>query len=220
MVTTKMTKIGAAIASSFMFVSLAHAATPGAYAGIGLGASNINNASKSMFQSTTGTAGKATTQSGGLGGKLFGGYNFNQNFGLEANVAEYAPTTNKMTLGSSTASAKYKMTAISLVAKGYLPVKEDFDLYALGGAAEVYSKVNYSNNSNGAIALNSNLQTGSHTIRKLRPVIGVGADYNINSHVTTGLEFSHIQGIGNTNTSANAIPSANMLTLTAAYNFG
>src|SRR5690348_4412855 len=173
MVTTKMTKIGAAVATSFMFVSLAHAAQPGAYAGIGLGASNINAASKSMFQNTTDSASKATTSNGGLGGKLFGGYNFNQNFGLEANVAEYAPTTNKMTVDGSTASAKYKMTAISLVAKGYLLIKDDFDLYALGGGAEVYSKVNYSNNSNGAIALNSNLTTGNHTTRKLRPVIGV-----------------------------------------------
>ncbi len=222
MVTKTMTKIGVAVASSFMVMSLANAAQPGAYAGIGLGASNISAASKSMFVNTTDTAGKSTTQNGGLGGKLFGGYNFNQYFGLEANFANYARTTNKMTVESNTASAKYTMSTISLVAKGYLPIQQDFNLYALGGAAEVYSKVNYSNNSNGAIVLkdNSNLRTGSQTTRKLRPVVGVGASYDVNSHVTTGLEFSHIQGSGNTNTSAKAIPSANMLTLTGAYNFG
>ncbi len=222
MATTKMTKIGAAIASSFMLVSLANAATPGPYAVIGLGVSKINAASTSMFVNNTGTVAKATSQSGGLGGKLGGGYNFNQYFGLEANYAIYANTTNKMTVDALKASTKYAMSAASIVAKGYLPIQQDFNLYALGGAAEVFSTVTYSNNTAGAITLNRNLvlNNGSKTTRQLRPIVGVGASYDVTSHVTTGLEFSHIQGSGNTNTSAKAIPSANMLTLTGAYNFG
>lgn len=223
MLTTKMTKIGAAIATSFMIVSVANAATPGAYAGIGIGGSKINaGSSKGMFTNTTSdtTTTKTSTTSGGLGGKIFGGYNFNQFFGLEANFAEYARTTNKMTVDNTSASAKYNMSALSLVAKGYLPLQHDFNLYALGGAAEVFSKVNYSNNSDGVILANNNLKAGSQTTRKLRPIVGVGASYDVNSQVTTGLEFSHIVGSGNVNTNAKAIPNANMLTLTGAYNFG
>lgn len=220
MLTIKMTKIGVAIASSFMIVSVANAATSGAYAGIGLGASKINAASKSMFTNTTTSATSTSTNSGGLGGKIFGGYNFNPYFGLEANFAEYARTTSKMTAGTNSASAKYNMSALSLVAKGYLPIQQGFNVYALGGAAEVFNKVNYSNNSNGAITVNNNLKAGSQTNRKLRPIVGVGASYDVNSQVTTGLEFSRIIGNGNVNTNAKAIPSANMLTLTGAYNFG
>jgi len=222
MATKTIMKIGAAIASSFMFVTLANAATQGAYVGVGLGGSKINADSTSMFKNNTGTTGTANSQSGGLGGKLFGGYNFNQYFGLEANYAAYARTTNKANVGSNSASAKYTMSAVSLVGKAYLPIQQ-FNLYALGGVAEVYSKVNYNNGSNGAITLsNSNLtlKQGSTTTRQLRPIYGVGASYDVTSHVNTGLEFSHIQGSGNTNTSAKAIPSANLLTLTAAYNFG
>lgn len=220
MLTTKMTKIGAVVAASFMIVSVANAATPGAYAGIGLGASKIDAASKSMFTNTTLNSANASNTSGGLGGKVFGGYNFNSYFGLEANFAEYARTTNKMIVGNNSASAKYNMSALSLVAKGYLPVQKDFNLFALGGAAEVFNKANYSNNSNGAIVVNNNLKMGSQTFHKLRPILGVGASYDVNSQVTTGLEFSRIIGNGNVNTNAKAVPSANMLTLTGAYNFG
>lgn len=221
MATKTIMKIGTAIASSFMFMTLANAATPGAYAGIGLGGSKINADSTSLFKNNTDTTGTASSQNGGLGGKLFGGYNVNQYFGLEANYAAYARTTNKANVAGNSASAQYTMRTASLVGKAYLPIQE-FNLYALGGAAEVYSTVNYNNKSHGAITLNNNLalKNGSTTTRQLRPVYGVGASYDVTSHVNTGLEFSHIQGSGNTNTSAKAIPSANLLTLTAAYNFG
>jgi opacity protein-like surface antigen len=214
-------KMGAVIASSFMLMNVAQAATPGAYAGIGLGVGKINSASKSVFNIGP-AAGSVSSTSGGLGGKLFAGYNFTPYFGAEAAYSLYPRTLNKATSGSSSASTKYTMSAISLVGKAYLPIEQQFNVYALGGIAEVYSTVNYSNNSNGRITTNNNVnfKQGSTTTRKLRPIYGIGASYDINPHVTAGVELSHIQGNGNTNTSAKAIPSANMLTLTAAYNFG
>jgi OOP family OmpA-OmpF porin len=219
---TTMIKISAVIASSLLCASLANAATPGAYAGIGLGASKIEAASTSLFVNNTSSSKTATANSGGFGGKLFAGYNFNQYVGLEAGYAMYANTTNKASVANYQASAKYSMRTVSLVGKAYLPIQQDFNLYALGGAAEVYNTVNYRNNSNGAITLNRGLElrSGTQTMRQLRPVYGVGASYDVNSHVNAGLEFSHIQGIGNTTTNAKAIPNANLLTLTAAYNFG
>jgi OOP family OmpA-OmpF porin len=222
MATTTMTKISAVIASSLACVTLAaNAATPGAYVGVGLGYSKINAPSKSMFQSSNSSMSvKTQNQNSNIGGKLFAGYNFNQYFGLEAGYSMFASTTNKATVNNTTASAKYSMNAASLVGKAYLPVQQQFNLYALGGAAEVYSTVNYSNNTNDVVTVTNGLTSGSKTTRALRPVYGVGASYDVNSHVTTGLEFSHIQGKGNTNTSNKAIPSSNMLTLTAAYNFG
>lgn len=206
MFTTKMTKIGAAIVSSLMIVSVANAATPGAYAGIGLGASNINASLKNLSPLTV------KTTSGGIGGKLFGGYNFNQYFGLEGNVATYAPTKNTVSmLGTNIGTAKYTMQAVSLVGKAYLPIQQDFNVYALGGISEVYSAVK-------TTVIGQNV--GTTKTHKLRPVYGVGASYDVNSHVNAGLEFSRIQGSGNINNSVKAIPSANMLTLNGAYNFG
>ncbi len=226
MFTTKMTKIGAAIASSFIIVSVANAATPGAYAGIGLGASNINASLKSDNSDPVFPINMKTT-SGGVGGKLFGGYNFNQYFGLEGNFATYAPTKNTQTvLGANLGTIKYSMQAVSLVGKAYFPIQQTFNLYALGGVSEVYSTVKASGNSVDITTNNGNDEfigggiTSTTKTHKLRPVYGVGASYDVNSHVNAGLEFSHIQGSGNINNSLKAIPSANMLTLNGAYNFG
>src|SRR5579862_3579382 len=223
MVTKTMTKIGVAVASSFLIVSAANAATTGFYAGVGLGGSNID-ASLKNDNSIPAFPLKVKTTSGGLGGKLFGGYNFNQYFGIEGNVAAYAPTKNTVsTLGTNVGSLKYSMQAVSLVGKAYLPIQQAFNLYALAGVAEVYSTVKTTSNSveiisnDGSVMSGAGMSTTTKT-HKLRPTVGLGATYDVTSHVTTGLEFSHIQGSGNINNSIRAIPSANMLTLTGAYN--
>ena len=52
-------------------------------------------------------------------------------------------------------------------------------------------------------------------------MVGIGTSYDIpQTQLTTSLELSHIQGSGNVKSSLSAIPSANMITLNLAYNFG
>jgi hypothetical protein len=225
----KIMKISAAvIASSLLLANAAQAAGKGAYAGIGLGASQLQTASvNSLYNVTTNPPSDAftistSTRNRGFAGKLFGGYNFNQYIGLEAGYGIYASALQKFTATNTienqsiSGTLKRQLKAVSLVGKAYLPLQQ-FNLYALAGGAEVFSKVTAKPFASSLAGLSSN---GSKSVRSLRPVYGIGANYDINSQVNTGLEWTRIQGKGNLKTSARAIPSANLLILTVAYNFG
>lgn len=219
----KMKKIIAvtALISSISFASLGQAAIPGSYAGIGLGFSTIDTTKSEVFTLNGAQSGITSRTQGGLGGKLFAGYNFNRYFGLEASYTSYTRSLYKGTYNQLNSSIEYNMTAVSVVGKGYLPIRETgFNVYVLGGLAEVYNKVNFKN---GGVPLAAGVATpanGTNTYHKLLPVYGVGLSYDINQHVTTNLEYSHIEGTGNVKTKYNAIPSADMLSLHVSYNFG
>jgi opacity protein-like surface antigen len=206
----KTVKLGIAILSLITFTNIAHAAIPGGYVGFGLGGSRIESSNEDLL---TGDNLRNTRTRGGLGGRAFGGFNFNRYFGIEAGYARYAPSkyTTSSTVDSSYATLKDTMTAFDLVGKAYLPIQDSgFNLYALAGAARVNGeqKLTWGNS--------SMTVTETETAHKTRPIYGIGASYEVSEHVTTNLEFTHIQGTGKTSST----PSANMLTMNIAYNFG
>ena len=101
--------------------------------------------------------------------------------------------------------------------------KTGFNLYGLGGTALVHTKQKA--NVNQSMTIGGDTITGSgsdsKTQNKVRPVLGLGASYDIpNTQLTTALEYSHIFGSGNVKTSSSAIPSADLVTFNVAYNFG
>ena len=205
----KITKISAAIIATLAFASVANAATPGIYAGIGLGGSILRTPdhNRDIDGSTS-----ASHELGGLGGKLFAGYNINKNVGVEVNYATYANSTYKNSGPGFSEQYKFSLDALSVVAKGYLPIAESgFDAYALGGLAEVRSQQRVS-------ATGFNTQTTKTSA--IRPELGVGVSYDVAQHITTAVELSRIIGKGNVNTDNKAIPNADMLTLNVSYNFG
>jgi OOP family OmpA-OmpF porin len=219
----KITKISAAVLASLALVGLANAASPGAYVGLGMGGSTVRTPDSYLFQSNNGFDRFTNEhQHGGLGGKIFAGFNFNQYFGLEAAYATYAKSSYKASTNGTSATLKDSLTAFSVVGKAYLPIEATgFNVYVLGGVAEVRNQVNYSN-SGVALAqgVSAKYKSGNHLYSDLRPVFGVGANYEVAHNVTTGLEFSRIQGKGNFKTSPSAIPTADMLSLNIGYNFG
>jgi len=227
--TLKMTAIVLSVLSFPALTGLAHAANPGAYAGLGLGASILETPKQQLFQQNNNPHSAASYSRGGLGGRVFGGYNYNQYLGVEAGYSRYANSkykgisASKLPNGSTkNSSINYSMSAFDLVGKGYLPIGEsNFNVYGLAGAAYVKSTTQYKN---GKVALDSKVTApadGSKTNSKVRPIIGAGASYNIpQTSVVTNVEYSHIQGSGNVRTSPSAIPSADLLTLNVAYNFG
>ncbi|MEO8400265.1 MAG: outer membrane beta-barrel protein [Gammaproteobacteria bacterium] len=215
----KITKISAILLSSMTLVGLANAAEPGAYAGIGLGASSLKTPDSYYFN-VSGANASNSRQRGGLGGRIFGGYNFNEYMGLEAGFATYANSTFKGSSNGSNSSVKYGLNAASLVAKGYLPFgMTGFNGYALGGLAEVQNQVRYSNGGV-PLAVTAGLKNGTTNYYSIRPQYGLGVSYDIDQHLTTNVELSRIQGKGNVKTSASAIPNADMLSLNLGYNFG
>jgi OOP family OmpA-OmpF porin len=138
----KITKLTASIVASFALVGLANAATPGAYAGIGLGSSTLRTPDSYLFNIDNAYSGTNKHQRGGLGGRVFAGYNVNNYFGLEAGYASYASSQYKASADGANASLKYSLDAVSLVGKAYLPIDDSgFNVYALGGLADVRNQV-------------------------------------------------------------------------------
>lgn len=208
----KIAKRSLAVLSLLTCASLAQAAVPGTYVGMGLGASRQDTPNEYLLSGSDAYGVSQSRQRGGLGGRLFMGYNFNRYFGVEAGLAKYANSKYKATDGFNTANLKYETAALDLVGKAYLPLAESgMSLYGLGGAAVVRSKATYSGEVYGYDYSESKTKT------QVRPIAGLGASYDIpNTQLTTAVEYSHIFG----KTNGDLVPSADLVTLNLAVNFG
>ena len=178
---------------------LVNAATPGAYLGAGAGYSALEPAADAEM-----------LDEGGLGGRVFVGYNFNHYFGLESNYSTFFKTRYVLNDYQNVA-IDYKLNALSLVAKGYLPLPEDgpFNLYASLGAAQVYADID------AKVNLNTFL---SDSDSGLVPVVGFGASYDLNKRLTAVLDCS-VFGKKKADYSHFGIRSSALATLGLAYKF-
>lgn len=231
----KTAKICVAVLSLSALTSLsAYAATPGAYAGLGLGYGKQATGYKKDKDLNPQL--KQSANQAGIAGRLFVGYNLNKYFGVEAGVNQYSNSSyssrgqnvDGIDTNNHNSPAKFnahtvadaKLTTFDLVGKAYLPIKDSgFNLYALGGAALEHSSVTISGHSKN---LTNNVVKNTHTsstANQVRPVAGAGLSYDIpNTQLTTSLEYSHTFGsseIKNSN-----VPSADLVTVNLAYNFG
>lgn len=216
----KTASLGVAVLCLAGLINTTYAAKPGYYVGAGVGVSKLDTPNQFLFDNVTGPGVKKSRQIGGVGGRLFAGYNVNQYFGLEAGYARYARskynTSVVTTSGNAKANVDYSLYAFDLVGKGYLPIGDSgFNAYVLGGVARATNTTDYSMKFAGKTVVDK-----SPTTSKFRPVYGVGMSYDVpKSPVTTNLEISRVQGQGNVKTSARAIPNADMVSLNIAYNF-
>jgi len=208
-----MKRITLAVAALALSASISSfAANPGSYVGLGLGGSRLN--SPNIDTTYLGTYSYSESR-GGLGARIFTGYNFNRYFGGELAYGNYSQSKYSLTVPGSNSEVTYNLQALSLVGKAYLPVDgSGFNFYALGGVALVNSTTKVSNQNDTLV-----LASQSTTTRKVLPQIGGGISVDVNSQITSGLEYSHIQGSGDLKTSATAITDADMLTLNLAYKF-
>lgn len=202
--------------------SVSIAAVPGFYAGAGAGLSVQDTPDQYIFSGTpTNATLEQSRERGGLGGRAYVGYNFNEYFGLEGSYARIADSNYKSTISNSinnyNATIDYTMNTYNLVGKAYLPLgaARNFNLYALAGVAYVNSQIDVNEALNGRT-----LSKFTQTNNKFRPTYGVGASYDIPAtNISTNLEFAAMKGEGDTNTSAKAIPNAGLLSLNVSYNF-
>jgi OmpA-OmpF porin, OOP family len=207
----KLTKFSVAILALAGLSSAALAATPGAYVGAGLGYGQLEGA-------TVGSPVPGVTSSlskGFVAGRVFGGYNLSQNFGVEGGYSylgrEKYTFKNKQ-VSDTSVSVTNQLQDLDLVGKAYLPLSNSgFNLYALGGVAYVHSNV-----SGNASGKGYDVNFGSDSSNAVRPKYGVGVSYDVpNSQLTTSLELSRVQGQG----SSSDFPNADSALLTISYNF-
>lgn len=217
----KLAQLSVAVLCLTGFANAANAAIPGYYVGAGVGATKLETPSQFTFDTLKGTNIKGSRQQGGIGGRIFAGYNVNNYFGLEAGYARYARSKfnsrGLTAVGTGSTTIDNSLHAFDLVGKAYLPLGgiSGFNAYALGGVARTTSTVDYSQKLAAKTVLNQ-----SATASKFRPIYGLGVSYDVpRSPVTTNLEFSRIQGYGNSKSNPKAIPNADMMTLNIAYKF-
>lgn len=179
--------------------TLANAALPGFYLGgqAGWGDTHYNS-------DATGATSKKDT---GLAGRIFTGYQFDQNWAAELGYTRFHNSTATYNLGAGAGNATItlKEQAIDLVGKGILPLQDGFALYGKLGAAWLDAK---------ASASNATIE-GSDTEHKILPTFGVGLSYDITPNVPVDISWNRIQKVGNTN-----LESTDFFSLGIAYNFG
>lgn len=207
---------------------LANAATPGAYAGLGLGGSRavLDVFDHQQVNNIYALGGKLSNDYSSLAGRIYGGYNFNQYFGLEAGYNAFG--TSKQTAkipGSENQGVKYKLSSFDLRGKAYLPLLDNTaNVYAIAGIAYAKQDVDSNVTAPSEPSIINNLRANElKSNNRVRPVIGVGANYNVSQQITAGLEYTRLQGVGSldkdTASNAKAMPNIDTVMFTLAYNF-
>jgi OOP family OmpA-OmpF porin len=188
--------VAAALAGFSMigFSSAANAALPGYYVGGQLGWANTHlddNIPSGI-----------TVDDTGLAGRLFTGYQFNQNFAAELGYTHFSKSDVKVTGFGKIGDIKEY--AVDLVAKGIMPLNNGISLYGKLGPA--WLKGDASNSLDGTSSDES----------KVYPTFGVGVSYDLTPNVPVDLSWNRIQRVGGSDN----IPSTDLFSLGIAYNFG
>jgi OOP family OmpA-OmpF porin len=108
--------------------------------------------------------------------KIFGGYDIDQNFGVEAGYTDFGKARSNYTIAGVPGSVETKGHAVYVAGKATAPVNEQFGVYGKLGAA--YNKAEMS----GAPGMNrKDSDTGLYA--------AVGAQYNISPQTALTLEY-------------------------------
>jgi OOP family OmpA-OmpF porin len=143
------------------------------YAGLGLG-----QASHDVECSGTTTCDDKDTA-----WKIFGGYQFNKNLGVEAGYTNLG----KPSLGDAISTTTIKVKGFEVLAVGTLPINQQFDIY--GKAGFFRWDLDVSDNVFGSIS-----ESGTDL------TFGIGAKYNFSKSLGIRLEWQRYNDIGNETT--------------------
>ena len=171
------------------------------YAGGNLGQSRINYNSSQLSAdlAAAGITGTGSVTNTDVGGKLFVGYQFNENFALEGgyfNMGRFASINGTFTAPApgGTFSATIKGQGVNLDAVGLLPFNNGFSILGRLGAAYFETKADATATTAG-FAGYSNATSG-----KLVPALGIGLQYDFTKSVAGRLEVQRYIKVGNNNT--------------------
>ncbi|MDC8759068.1 outer membrane beta-barrel protein [Janthinobacterium fluminis] len=109
--------------------------------------------------------------------KLYGGYNFDKNFGVEGGYVDFgkAKFTNK------TYSSEAKSKAFYVAATGTLPVSDEFGVFAKVGLSA--NRVSYDFKDTG--------MRGSSSANRSSLIFGLGASYNVTKEIAIVAEYEN-----------------------------
>ena len=145
-----------------------------------------------------------STKDHDTGFKLFGGYNFNKNFGLEAGYADLG----KLERSGLGARFSLEPTVAYFAATGTLPLDEQFSLIGKAGAVRSDVKANAS-----AGGFNFNDKAN-----RTSAYLSVGAAYAINANFSVVAEYEYFGKIAKFEDSNDNL-KANMVSVGVRYKF-
>ena len=138
------------------------------------------------------------------GFKLYGGYNINPNFGLEAGYVDLG----KMERSGNGASLKFEPTSVYFAATGTLPLDPQFSLFAKAGIARTEVKAN---------ASVGNLSVDDKASRS-NAYLSVGAAYIVNTNFSVVAEYEYFGKVAKFEDSSDNL-KANMVSVGVRYSF-
>ncbi|MEH6433493.1 outer membrane beta-barrel protein [Massilia sp. DD77] len=144
--------------------------TPRAYVGVGVASADHQNALPAGATGIDADGYKAS-------GKLFGGYDFSRNWGVEAGYTDFRSSGVNYSLGGVRGSGETKGHSLYLAGKASMPINEQFLAYAKLGVARNKNELETVN----AVMNRSQSKTEAYG--------ALGLQYNINQDVSFIAEY-------------------------------
>lgn len=186
---------------------------PGVYVGGQLGWGSVHQGNFAEPTVAVGNvANNGDSKDTGLAGRVFGGYQFNQNFAAELGYTKFHNATANETTSStttpvfgapfttnSTASGTVKTDAFDIVGKGIIPLQNGFSIYGKLGAAYLRTSGNVNTTVTNTGGFNNTTTTTTNLdAHKVLPTFGAGASYDITQNLAADVSWMRIQKVGNT----------------------
>jgi OOP family OmpA-OmpF porin len=190
-----MNKLIVALIASVAAMSAAQAQQTAPRAYVGAGIASADHDYKLSGASNVDTEGWKAS------GKIFGGYEFNQTWGVEAGYTDFRKSDVNYSIGGANVRGETEGHSAYLAAKATLPVNEQFSVYGKLGAARNKSELHLVN----AAASMSRSKTEAYG--------AVGAQYSLNQDVALIAEYERY------GKSKDFGQKADVLTIGAKYSF-
>ena len=130
-----MKKLIFALIAGVTAMGAAQAAGP--YVGVGVASAD--------HTFTRAGATNVSTEGYKAGGKIFGGYEMDQNFGVEAGYTDFRSSDTTFTSNGINSRARTEGDAVYIAAKATAPINEQFSVFGKLGATRTKSELNISN---------------------------------------------------------------------------
>jgi len=183
------------------------------YLGAGAGESHISGADGSTVVAGVPATGTGGNKWQGMW-KLYGGYQFTPNWGVEGQYSDLGRRTYNVQLGAPInlgGSAKFKTDEWGLAATGTLPLSNGFSLLGKLGATR-----NHVGGGNLTIAGIPFATGGSN---KTSLLAGIGAGYDINKNFGVRLEYENYGKISSNGFLGNSSVKADSVSISLKYSF-
>lgn len=187
-----MKKLIFAVLAGVAAMSTAQAQISSPYVGVGIASSDHD------FK--IGAAGTTSSDSYKGSGKVFGGFDVNPMFGVEAGYTDLRKANHSYTIGTTTGTATTDGSRSYLAAKATMPVNDAFSVYAKLGAG--YSKTKFRATS-----------LASADDSKTEVYAGLGGQYKLSDRAALVLEYERYGKSKDVGVKADAI------TVGARYSF-